>query len=290
MISPFTSPNTLATMLLACAIVSIGIFPASGLATVTFEANFDGYTVGALSGQPGWSINNGGADTQWIAEEDSANPSAPTSLPSGRQPLSPDGTQLLWLSPKTSGVSANQSAFLAFVDAADRIKEPFKLSIDILASPTGGSGPTFAFQLANNDNPTANQVPRFTFTSVSTSSMDLNIYNFNSPVNSVVSLPKNSWLRFEVAVDASSSTSGTYTVSVYEIDSSGSITGSLYTSEAFDYSLPTSGFNTLRLFTNSSRTDYWIGNITVATVPEPSTIGLFLRGGHGLQLAHRRRA
>lgn len=240
-----------------------------------FTTNFSSpdYTVGALS-NPAWTITDAGSNTQWIAQEDSTNPSAPTSLSSGRQPLSPTGTQMLWLSPNTTNVSANQVALLNF--SSTRVQEPFKLTMDIMASPTGGPGQSFVMHLAQSTNPTATTAPRIAFTSISPSAMSLDVWDNGTSITSVVSLPKNSWLRFELNVNASTARDGSYTVTVYSIDSTGAVTGTLYTSAALDYSL-TGGFDSVRLLTNSSRTDYWVSEIAV--VPEPKPLALLMGTG-----------
>lgn len=261
--------------------------PLAQSATV-FETSFgsaDGYSTGALT-HANWSVNNAGDNTQWIVQQDSANPSAPTSLGSGRHPAALSGTQLLWFSPNTTGVSANQTALLTFAPVSSRLQEPFIVSLDLFASPTGGSGQSFTMHLARDNNATATTAPRISLTSSSTSSMNLNVWDGGTSTSGGVSLPKDTWLRFELSVNASASSAGTYTVSVYQLDSSGSIVGTLYSSTALAYTL-SSGFNSLRFLTNSSRTDYWIDSITVSTIPEPGVTGL-LAGALALLASTRR--
>ena len=259
-------------------------------AQVIYSTNFSSpdYTVGALSNSA-WTITNSGNNTQWIVEEDSTNPSAPTSLPSGKQPISPLGDQLLWFSPNTTNVSANQVALLTFASSDSRLQEPFKLTMDMLASPTGGAGQSFTMHLARDNAATTTTAPRFSFTSVGTSTMSLNVWDAGVSTTNVATLPKNSWLRFELDVNASLSSNGTYTVKVYSVDSSGTIIDTLYTSGSLDYTL-SSGFNSMRFLTNASRTDYWVSGITVAAVPEPQTIILLMGVGASLLLFRRRRS
>lgn len=262
---------------LFCMLLLLSALP-SRAATVISSTNFSSpdYTVGALSNSA-WTISNAGANTQWIVEEDSTNPFAPTSLASGKHPTSPLGTQLLWFSANTSNISANQVATYSFASSESRLQEPFKLTLDIFASPTGGSGQSFTVHLARDTSSSATTAPRFSFTSTNTSSMSLNVWDAGVSTSNVASLPKNSWLRFELDVNASSSKDGTYTITVYSIDNAGEVTGTLYTSDPLDYSL-SEGFNSLRFLTNSSRTDYWIAGI-VATVPEPNAATLFVGFG-----------
>lgn len=262
--------NTARKRILLSGFVVLGLAAPLARSATVFQTSFesaDGYPTDALSNS-NWTLTNAGNNTQWIVQEDGTTPSAPTSLTSGKHPVSASGSQMLWFSPNTTNVSANQIAVLTF--ATTKLQEPFTVSLDLYASPTGGAGQSFTMHLARDDNSSATTAPRLSFTNVNTSTMSLNVWDGGSSTTGVVTLPKDSWLRFEMSVNASTVSTGTYTVSVYQLDSSGSVTGTLYTSDALAYTL-SSGFNSLRFLTNSSRTDYWIDNITVSTIPEPST-------------------
>lgn len=219
------------------------------------------YTVGALS-NAAWTTANIGEETQWIVKEESVSPIAPTSLASGKHPISPLGTQLLWFSANTSNVSDNQVAIYSFAPPTSRLQEPFNLTLDILASPTGGPGQSFTAYLARDDSSSATTAPRFSFTSTSPSSMTLNVWDAGKSITGEIALPKNTWLRFEIAVDASLSKNGTYVITVCSIDDTGKVIDTLYTSNPLEYSL-SGGFNSLRFLTNASRSDYWIAGISI---------------------------
>ena len=255
-------PSPLNRIYIFCLFSLLGLLPSPAAADI-FSTNFSSleYMVGPLSNSV-WTMSNEGSNTQWIVEEDSTKPSAPTSLPSGKHPTLTPENQLLWLSPNTTNVSSNQVAVLSFVPSDSLLQEPFTLTLDIFASPTGGAGQSFTMHLARDTSPSLTTSPRISFTSIGTSTMSLNVWDAGNSTTNVATLPKNSWLRFELKVDASSSKHGTYTVTVYSLDSSGRVIDTLYTSEELDYTV-SEGFSSLRFLTNSSRTDYWLAAITL---------------------------
>jgi|GEM_PF-3570922 hypothetical protein len=274
-----------------CLISSVGAALAHG--AVIFKTDFsasDGYSLGALPGEhPDWTFSEG-ANTQWIVQADSTSPSAPSSLTSGRHPQSPSGgSNLLWISPRTSDVSAGQQATLTFASDTNRLQEPFTLSFDVFASPTGGSGQSMTINLSRANAITSTTAPQISFSSVNVDTFNLNVRSAGEWNNGVVTLDKATWLRFELSVNASESKVGTYTTSVYRLDGSGSVVETLYTGQ-WDYDL-SQGFDAMRILTNSSRTDYWFDNITVSTaaIPEPKTASIIL-GAAVMAAAAGRRA
>lgn len=276
--------NPLRTTVFALAV------PAVASAATIFHTDFSNYTRGSLAEQAGWTITNAGANTQWIVEAGGTSPSAPTSLTFGHHPQSPSGSSnLLWISPNTATVSGNQQALLTFASDTNRLQEPFTLSFDVFASPTGGSGQSMTINLGRANDITSTTAPQISFSSTNVGSFSLNVRSEGTWNNGVVSLPKETWLRFELSVNASTAKAGTYTTSVYRLDGSGSVLETLYTGQ-WDYDL-SQGFDAMRILTNSSRTDYWFDNITVTTsaIPEPQTASLLV-GAAVMAFAAGRRA
>lgn len=225
---------------------------------VAYRTDFgtnDGFFPGALHGQGGWTVTPGAGqpDTYSIT------------TPGPGAPSSPGGGDLLWVSPMSYGVSANQTALLTFADATALVRRPFTLSFDIFASATGGAGQSMTFHLGREGAVNSSAAPQFSFSSVNPGTFSLNVRDAGTWNNSVATLAKNAWLRFEIKVVASASSgSGTYGVAIHELDASGAVVSTVLDqpSDTYAYTL-SNGFGTLRLLTNSSRTDYWIDRLAI---------------------------
>lgn len=252
-------------ILLAC-LLSTSVLEA---ATV-FSTDFDDYTVGSLEGHEGWTISNGsGGTNQWfIAASGTVNPSAPASL--GTHPVSSDGGNLFWIGSRSVYVSPSttKTAYLAFTDETNRVGagESFSVSFDLYSGPqSGGTGTSFNFGLAQGTS-VASTAPLIRLHGSGSTTAGLRI---QGGATSVASLDVNVWYRFELTVVPSSSTAGTWGVSVYALDSTGSIISTVFSESDYTYGGVNGGFDTFRFQTVSSRADYWIDNLTVSTIPEP---------------------
>lgn len=252
------------------------VLPFAAHATVIYHADFGsdtGFSAGALDGQGGWAVT---------LAADQPNTYSIVSPGSGA-PSSPGGGNLLWISPRTQSVSANQIALLSFTDPTTRLQEPFTLSFDIFASAHGGAGQSMTLHLGRDGAVSSTTAPQFSFSSVNPDTFNLNVRDNGTWTYGVVALDKNAWLRFEINVVASAgSGTGTYGITIYELNASGAIVSTVLNqaSDTYGYTL-SNGFNTLRFLTNSSRTDYWLDNLSLATIPEPGSAALI---GGGMML------
>jgi hypothetical protein len=277
---------------LSAALVATSLLTAlpasSAKAASVFETGFSEYTAGAsLADSDGWTFTKADADKKdqwfvvesgWQQTEPDVGLKNPTALTA--HPASPNGGNLFWIASRSEyeSSSTTKTASFAFAEATSRIQEPFSVSFDLLPGPQGnGSGTSFNFALTRSGITTPGTAPLIRLHPNGSGMVGLRIQGITT---AEVSFAVNAWYRFELTVVPSTITAGagTWGLSVYTLDSSGSITSTLLSQSvsAYNYSGLTGGFDTLRFQTVSSRADYWIDSITINTIPEPPTMALLL--------------
>ncbi|EIP99170.1 hypothetical protein OpiT1DRAFT_03680 [Opitutaceae bacterium TAV1] len=248
-------------------------------AAVIYETGFsaaDGYTVGALpTGTAGWTISLGGTstiNTFFIAGPGTQNPKIPSGL--SAHPASLSDGNLFWIGARTEGATSSNTnvATLAFTDAEHRVQETFSVSFDLYVGPQSGSaGASFNFGLGQGTSvPAKAPLIRLHGAGSSGGTTSLRIRDDGTDLTGQAILDQNAWYRFVLTVNPATGSSGTYGVAVYTLDAEGTITGTAFlTPETYDYSGVNGGFDSLRFSNVSNRSDYWIDNITISTIPEP---------------------
>ncbi|RRJ98967.1 hypothetical protein Ga0100231_000905 [Opitutaceae bacterium TAV4] len=271
----------LSAVLLAASLLPMILTTSANAAS--YGTDFSEYTAGeSLAGSDGWTFNNAEKKDQWFVVESGWQQTAPDvglKNPTGltAHPTSPGGGNLLWIAARSEfeSSSTTKTATFAFTEATSRIQDPFSVSFDLFSGPqTNGSGVSFNFALTKSGLTIPGTAPLIRLHPNGSGSLGLRI---QGDTTSVATLSASAWYRFEltVAPTTSISSTGTWGISVYTIDSSGSITSTVFSQSNYVYSgITGGGFDAMRFATVSPRADYWIDNITVSTIPEPQTVAL----------------
>ncbi|WP_043587627.1 hypothetical protein [Geminisphaera colitermitum] len=273
----------LSASLLAASLLATISAPVTKAAQV-FGTDFstaDGYSSGALDGQSGWSVTLGGSPTRnsfFIAESSTAVPQTPAGL--AVHPASPSGSaNLLWIGPRTANATSSyqNSAVLKFAESPNLLTETFSVSLDLYVGPqyNGDSGAVFNFGVAQSS--TSSKAPLFRLHSGGSAgtNVSLRIRDDGTDLTGLASLAQEAWYRFElIVIPGTTAGSGTYGLSVSTLDSSGSVTNTVFSGSGYAYSGVSNGFGAIRIGSVSQRSDFWIDSITVATtaVPEPAAV------------------